>query len=200
VTKIAVILGSTRQKRFGEKPARWIFDELSKRQEVEAEFLDLRDYAIPFYDLPTTPAWLQGEYGNEAVVRWRKKIGETDGFIMVTPEYNHGYSATLKNAIDHVYHEWNNKPVGFLSYGAVGGARAIEQLRLVAVELQMAPIRAAVHLPVVIYRVLLNEEAPVDPEKFAAVQPVANGMIDQLLWWTDVLKVARQATQTKAAA
>lgn len=197
--RIAVILGSTRQKRFGEKPARWVFDELKKRKGVEAEFLDLRDYPMPFYDLPASPIRLQGEYGTEPVIRWRKRIGEADGFIIVAPEYNHGYSATLKNALDYVYKEWNNKPVGFVSYGNVGGARAVEQLRLVAIELQMAPIRAAVHVPVDIYMAIMNEEAPVNPQRFKTVQSAADMMLDQLLWWTDALKVARERDRTEGA-
>ena len=197
--RIAVILGSTRQKRFGEKPARWVFEELKKRKGVEAEFLDLRDYPMPFYDLPASPNRLQGEYGTEPVIRWRKRIGQADGFIIVAPEYNHGYSATLKNAIDYVYKEWNNKPVGFVSYGNVGGARAVEQLRLVAIELQMAPIRAAVHVPVDIYMAIMNEEAPVNPERFKPVQSAADAMLDQLLWWTDALKAARERDSTEGA-
>lgn len=197
--KIAVILGSTRQQRFGDKPAHWILGELKKRAGVQAELLDLRDFDMPFYDLPSSPAWMKGDYGTEAVKRWRRKIAETDGFVMVAPEYNRGYPATLKNAIDHVYHEWNHKAVGFVSYGSVGGARAVEQLRLVAVELQMAPVRAGVHLPIEVYKAAMQQQAPADPEIFAPVQASANTMLDQLIWWTDALKAARERTEAKAA-
>ena len=197
--KIAVILGSTRPKQFGEKPARWILDELKKRKGVEAVFLDLRDYPMPFFDLPTSPAWTQGEYGSDAVKAWRKQIEGADGFIIVSPEYNRGYSAVLKNAIDFLYKEWSNKPVGFVGYGNTGGARAIEQLRLVAVELEMAPIRHAVHLPVDLYISMMNEEAPVDAERFKPVQPAADKMLDQLLWWAEVLKSAREKSAHEAA-
>lgn len=200
MTRIAVILGSTRQGRFGEKPARWIFDELKKRKDIEAEFLDLRDYQMPFYDFPASPAWMQGEYGNEATRAWRKKIGEADGFIIVAPEYNRGYSGELKNALDHVYGEWNNKPVAFVSYGSVGGGRSVEQLRLVAIELQMAPIRQGVHIQWDLYATMMNDQAPVDPARFAPVQQSADTMLDQLVWWTDALKVARQKTATHKAA
>ena len=198
--KIAVILGSTRQNRFGEKPARWIFEELKKRNGVDAELLDLRDYRIPFYDHPASPAWMQGPFGDETTRAWTTKIAENDGFIIVAPEYNHGYSAELKNAIDHVYGAWNNKPVAFVSYGSAGGARAIEQLRLVSIELQMAPIRQGVHIFADLYMAILKDEVPVDPAKFAPVQQSADTMIDQLLWWTDALKTARERTVLNKAA
>ena len=162
-------------------------------------FLDLRDYPMPFFDMPASPAWTPGEYGTDAVKAWRKQIADADGFIIVSPEYNRGYSAVLKNAIDFLYNEWSNKPVGFVGYGNAGGARAIEQLRLVAVELEMAPIRHAVHLPVDLYISMMNEEAPVDAERFKPVQPNADKMLDQLLWWAEVLKAARERTAQETA-
>ena len=200
MTKIAVILGSTRPKRFGEKPARWIFDEVKKRKGVEVEFLDLRDYPMPFYDQPASPAWMQGEFGTDVVKRWTRKIAEADGFIIIAAEYNRGYTAVLKNAIDFVYKEWNNKPVGFVSYGAVGGTRAVEQLRLVAIEMQMAPVRQAVHLPLDLYMSMMNEEAPVDAARFAPVQQAADTMLDQLLVWAEALKTVREKVQLEKAA
>jgi NAD(P)H-dependent FMN reductase len=200
MVKIAVIIGSTRQGRFSEKPARWIFDELKKRKGVEVELLDLRDYRIPFYDHPASPAWVQGPFGDDTTKAWTKKIGEADGFIIVAPEYNRGYSAELKNAIDHVYGEWNNKPVAFVSYGGVGGGRAVEQLRLVAIELQMAPIRQGVHIFFDAYMAMVKDPVPVDPAKFASVQPSADTMLDQLIWWTNALKSAREKTAVEKAA
>lgn len=200
MTKIAVILGSTRPKRFGEKPARWIFDEVKKRKGVEVEFLDLRDYPMPFYDQPASPAWMQGEFGTDVVKRWTRKIAEADGFIIIAAEYNRGYTAVLKNAIDFVYKEWNNKPVGFVSYGAVGGTRAVEQLRLVAIEMQMAPVRQAVHLPLDLYMSMMNEEAPVDAARFAPVQQAADTMLDQLLVWAEALKTVREKVKLEKAA
>jgi NAD(P)H-dependent FMN reductase len=200
MAKIAVILGSTRQNRFGEKPARWIFDELKKRKNVDAEFLDLRDYSMPFYDLPASPAWMQGEYGNDATRAWRKKIGEADGFIIVAPEYNRGYSAELKNALDHVYGEWNHKPVAFVSYGSVGGGRVVEQLRLVSIELQMAPIRQGVHIQWDLYASMMNDKAPVEASRFAPVQQAADTMLDQLIWWAEALVAARQKAALEKAA
>jgi NAD(P)H-dependent FMN reductase len=160
--KIQVIIGSTRQGRYSEKPAQWIFGEL-KKQEVDAELVDLRDYPLPFYNEPVSPLRLNGQYPNPDVMKWSNKVKEADAYIIVAPEYNHGYTAVLKNAIDHLYPEWNHKPVGFLSYGSVGGARVIEQMRLVAIELQMLPIKNSIHIPLEVYintMGLKNSEAP----------------------------------------
>jgi NAD(P)H-dependent FMN reductase len=199
---IAVILGSTRRGRFGEKPARWIFDELKKRPGVQAEFLDLRDYELPFFDEPVSPGWISEPYKNEAVARWTKKIAAQDGFIVVAPEYNRSVAGVMKNAFDWVYKEWNQKAIGFVGYGSVGGGRAIEHMRAISVELQMAPVRQAVHLPVDVYLSMMKDEAPVDAARFQPVQQAADGMIDQLLWWTRALRDARanEASQAKKAA
>src|SRR3954470_7581778 len=144
--KIQIILGSIRQNRFGEKPAQWILQEARKREGVEFELIDLRDHPLPMFAEPTPPGRLNGNYPNELVSKWGKKVAEADGFIIVTPEYNHGYPPSLKNAIDHLFVEWGRKPVAFVGYGSAGGARAVEQLRQVAIELEMAPIRFAVHV------------------------------------------------------
>jgi NAD(P)H-dependent FMN reductase len=198
--KIAVIIGSTRQGRFGEKPARWIFDELKKRPGVAAEILDLRDYQMPFYDQPASPAWIPPGFGNDATRAFTKKIADNDGFIIVAPEYNRGYSAELKNAIDHVYNEWNRKAVGFVSYGSVGGARVVEQLRMVSVELQMAPVRQGVHIFWDHYMQIAQAQAPVDPALFAPVKQSADILLDQVIWWSSALKAARAAEIADKAA
>jgi NAD(P)H-dependent FMN reductase len=189
---IAVILGSIRRGRFGEKPARWIFDELKKRPGVAAEFVDLRDYQLPFFDEPVSPGWISEPYPNEAVARWTNKIAAQDGFIVVAPEYNRSVSGAMKNAFDWVYKEWNRKAIGFVGYGSVGGGRAIEHMRAIAVELQMAPVRHGVHLPADLYMSMMKDEAPVDPARFQPVQQAADTMIDQLLWWASALKQARE--------
>ena len=144
---IKIIIGSTRQVRFSEKPAKWIQDEISKTDEVKSEVLDLKDYPMPFFNEAMGPAMSPEPYADENVQKWTAKIAEADGFIIISPEYNHGYTAVLKNALDYVYKEWNRKPVGFVSYGGLSGARSVEQLRQVVVELQMAPIRSAIHFP-----------------------------------------------------
>lgn len=185
--KLQVIIGSTRKGRFSEKPARWIFEELKKKEGVEAELIDLRDWPLPFFNEPVSPSLNEGNYENQLATKWAKKIGDADGYIIVTPEYNHGYSAVLKNAIDYVYKEWNKKPVAFVSYGGIaGGTRAVQQLRQVAIELQMVPIRAGVHVP--LYWNQLDEQGNLKTE---AYEKNAQTMFDQLLWWAKVLHQAR---------
>lgn len=187
---IKIIAGSTREGRFSDKAAMWIAEEIKKQEGVAAEVLDLRDYDMPFFNEAVSPSYKQEPYKNEAVARFTKKIAEGDAFVIVTPEYNHGTSGVLKNALDWVYQEWNNKPVAFVSYGSVGGARAIEQLRLVAIELQMAPIRNAVHIPGEQYFPVAFGKAEAK-DLFASQSEKAQAMASQLIWWTRALKAAR---------
>jgi NAD(P)H-dependent FMN reductase len=163
---------------------------LKKREGVDARLLDLKDYPMPFFDASFTPA-MPGRpaYEHEVVKRWTQAIAASDGFVIVAPEYNHGPSAVLKNAIDGVYLEWNRKAVTFVGYGSVGGARAIEQLREVAVQMQLAPIRSAVHIPAVaVFAYLQGQD--ITPH-LAELDAVAEQTIDDLLWWTKALKTAR---------
>lgn len=185
--KIKVILGSTRPNRFSEKPGAWIFEEVKKLEGVGAELLDLRDWPLPMFDQPQSPSMVKdGNYGNEQVTAWAQKIGEADAYVMVSPEYNHGTSGVLKNALDSVYAEWNNKAVGFVSYGSVGGARAVEQLRLIAIELQMAPVRSAVHIPgSIVWGSGWNADAE------TSMKDSADTMLGQLTHWGRALKSAR---------
>jgi len=187
---IKVIAGSTRDGRFSDKAAAWIAEEIKKQKGVAVEVLDLRDYDMSFFNEPMSPSFKKEPYKNEAVARFTKKIDEGDAFVIVTPEYNHGTSGVLKNALDWVYQEWNNKPVAFVSYGSVGGARAVEQLRLNAIELQMAPIRNAVHIPGEQYFQVLFGKMEAK-ELFASVAKQAEALISQLLWWARTLKNAR---------
>jgi NAD(P)H-dependent FMN reductase len=190
--KVAVIIGSIREGRFADKPAHWIADEAKKLAGVEVELLDLKDIKLPIFASPGYPSAVKdGNYGNDIINGFAQKIAAADAFIIVSPEYNHGYSSALKDAFDSVYHEWNNKPVAFVGYGSVGGARAVEQMRTVSIELQMAPIRNAVHLPVEVFRAAMMAPAPVDPSVFAPAAEKAAGMIEQLLWWAKALKAAR---------
>lgn len=186
--KIKVIIGSTRQGRFGDKPAKWIFGQATNKGEIETELLDLRDYPMPFFDEPISPSMAKDPYKNEVVQKWTEKIEEADGFIIVTPEYNHGYSAVLKNALDYVYRGWNSKPVGFVSYGgSAGGTRAVQQLRQVAIELQMVPIRNGIHLHM--YWSMLDEKGELKTESLAES---AEGFLNQLILWTKNLKKIRE--------
>ena len=149
MTVISVIVGSTREGRFSEKPAKWILDHLKKRDGVDARLLDLRDFPMPFFDQPVTPATPgRPAFENEVVQKWTAAIAQSDGFVFVTPEYNYGPAAVLKNAIDWVYPEWHRKAACFVSYGYAGGARSVQQLRQTVIELQLAPIRSSVHIPV----------------------------------------------------
>jgi NAD(P)H-dependent FMN reductase len=195
MTVISVIVGSVRQGRFAEKTAHWILNHLKKREGIEVRLLDLADYPMPFFDSPIPPA-MPGRpaYEHEVVKRWTQAIAASDGFVMVAPEYNHAPSGVLKNAIDWVYPEWNRKAVTFVGYGSVGGARAIEQLREIAVEMQLAPIRSAVHVPVAaLYAHFQSKD--VTPH-LAELDVVANQTIDDLLWWTKALKTARENVTT----
>jgi len=196
--KIQVIIGSTRQNRFSEKPATWIYEEAKKRKELDVELVDLQDYPLPFFDEPTSPMRMKGEYPNDNVQKWANKVAEADGYIIVSPEYNHGYPAILKNAFDHIYPEWNKKPVGFVSYGNAGGARAIEQLRQVVVELQMAPIKQAIHVPVQVYLAVMRPQEGDTSNPFDTLKDTAHSFLDQLIWWTKALKGAREEEKLQA--
>lgn len=188
MVNIQVIMGSTRQGRFVEKPAKWILTLLQERRDVSSELIDLRDYPLPFFDEPVSPSTAPGKYTNDTAYTWLKKVSEADAYIIVTPEYNHGYPAVLKNALDYVYKEWNNKPVAFVSYGgSAGGARSVEQLREVAVELQMVPIRSGVHIP--LYWTLLDSKGNLKTDEFTQT---AQTMVDQLLWWAKILQKTRK--------
>ena len=190
MTTISVIVGSTRQGRFSEKPARWILQHLKKRDGVEARLLDLRDFPLPFFDQPLPPA-MPGRppYEHEVVTKWTAAIARSDGFVLVTPEYNYGTSAVLKNAIDWVYPQWNRKAVGFVSYGSALGARAVQQLRETAIELQLAPIRSSVHIPVA--TLWAHYQGGDVDAGLAELEAPANALIDDLLWWSAALKRAR---------
>lgn len=186
--KIGIILGSIRKIRRGERVAKWLMPQLAKFKEVEFELLDLRDYPLPFYSEDNSPDSLESGYTNEVAKKWAAKIGEKDGYIIINSEYNHGPAAVLKNALDWVYGEWNKKPVAFVSYapGAGAGIRGVEQLRLSTIELQMAPMREALHISHVLDTIdeggnLLNGNYN------ARVVTV----VEELLWWAKALKSAR---------
>jgi len=190
MTVISVIVGSTRQGRFSEKPAQWILQRLESRGGIETRLLDLREFPLPFFDQPVPPA-MPGRppYANEMVKKWTAEIARSDGFIFVTPEYNFGPPAVLKNALDWVYPEWNRKAVAFVSYGSALGARSVQQLRETAIELQLAPVRSSVHIPVA---TLWAHFQGGDVEAgLAELEAPAKGMIDDLLWCSAALKTAR---------
>ncbi|MBA2920654.1 FMN reductase [Sphingomonas sp. MAH-20] len=187
---IAVIMSTTRATRFADKPARWIHDFAVARGDMDVELIDLRDYPMPFFDEAASNAWVPTQ--NEVAVRWQKKVAEFDGYIFVTAEYNRSIPAVLKNALDYAYPEWNRKPAACLGYGSVGGARAVEQLRLMCVELQMAPTRTGVHIQGGdFYEALLQGR---DIETLPYIGENAVTMLDELMWWTKALAAARASS------
>lgn len=190
MTTVSIIIGSTREGRFGDRPAQWFHDHLAKRQDVNAKLLDLRDFPMPFFDQMMPPASPgRPAYTNEVVQRWTAEIAGSDAFVVVAAEYNFGPPAVLKNALDWVYPEWNRKPIGFVSYGSAAGTRSVQQLREAAVELQMAPIRSAVHLP---RETLMAHFTGGDINAaLANSNGAAETMINDLLWWAAALKAAR---------
>lgn len=190
---VKIILASIREGRFGDKPAAWIFDIAKQNGAVSAELLDLKEYKLPLFAQKVSPKHVEGSYGDPAIDVWAAKIAEADAFIMVTPEYNNGYPSSLKNNIDYLYKEWGLKPVCFVSYGVTGGARAIQQLREVAIELQMAPISNSVN----IFNPwnLTDDEGNLRPGVFDEHEKGAGFMLEQLVWWAKALKEARESGQ-----
>jgi NAD(P)H-dependent FMN reductase len=184
--RVAVILGSTRPGRIGEAVAKWVHQIASRRSDAEFELIDIRDYNLPLLDEPVPPS--QGKYSKPHTKAWSEKIGSFDAFVFVTPEYNHGISGALKNAIDFLYKEWNNKAAGFVGYGSAGGVRAVEQLRLVMAELQIADVRAQVMLSLF-----------TDFENYSTFKPdprhekSVDAMLTQVIAWGGALKTLRAA-------
>ncbi|MET8282702.1 NAD(P)H-dependent oxidoreductase [Micromonospora sp. NPDC005174] len=185
MTRIGIILGSTRPGRNGEAVARWVHEIAQQRTDAQFELIDLLDYKLPHLDEAMPPA--MGQYSQPHTQRWAETIASFDGFVMVTPEYNHSTSGVLKNAIDFLYNEWNNKAVGFVSYGSLGGARAVEHLRLIAGELQMADVRSQVALSLY-----------TDFENFSTFKPgdqhlqALTTTLDQVVAWSAALAPLRQ--------
>lgn len=190
--RIALVIGSTRPTRFADKPPQWMLKQARARGDMDVELVDLRDYPLPFFDEPASNMWMPSK--NPEARRWQDTIGGYDGYIFVVGEYNHSVTAVLKNALDQAYKEWNRKPFTAIGYGGTGGARAIEHLRLIAIELQMVSTHAAVHL---------------GGGDFMAVHPIGAGKaleeieahllapaktaLDELLWWSKATMAAKEA-------
>lgn len=185
--KILVILGTTREGRRGEKVAKWAMNILSKRPDADFEFVDLRDWNFPFYNFSGYPSTEKGVYFSKLQEKWAKKVDPVDGFLIITPEYNHGYPGVLKNALDFLWYEWNHKPVTFISYGGMsGGVRVAEQLRQVSIEIEMIPIRNQV----IIHHIkdAFDDKGKVRDEK---LNKQLNGTSDALVKWANSLKKIR---------
>jgi NAD(P)H-dependent FMN reductase len=188
--RIQVIVGSTREGRFSERAAAWVMDRIAGRGDLEAELVDLRDYPMPFFDQPRAPAHGLRDYPPE-VIPWAEKVERADGYLVVTSEYNHGYPAVLKNALDQVFPELGRKPIAFVGYGNAGGARSIEQLRQVSIEFEMAPLRYAVHILPPELRPAIQAPEPFDVELLASLDERLDTVATDLVWWADALAQAR---------
>ena len=182
--RIAIILGSTRPGRKTEPVARWVLDHARQRGDAEYELVDIAEFDLPLLDEPVPPS--QHKYSKDHTKRWSEKIASFDGYVFVTPEYNHSTSGALKNAIDFLYSEWTNKAAGFVSFGSSGGTRAVEHLRLIMGELQIADVRSQVALSLF-----------TDFENFSTFKPQAlhekslKSMLDQLIAWSGAMKSVR---------
>jgi NAD(P)H-dependent FMN reductase len=182
--KLAIIIGSTRPGRNGEAVGKWIHEIAKKRNDVDFELVDVKNFNLPLLDEPVPPS--MGQYSKEHTKAWSVKIDSFDAYVFVTAEYNHGIPGALKNAIDFLYKEWNNKVAGFVSYGGAGGVRAVEQLRLVMAELKVATVRSQVTLSLF-----------TDFENFTKFNPAsfqensANTMLDEVIAWGRALKTLR---------
>lgn len=186
--KIGVILGSTRDTRFADKPAKWFMELANQRDDMTFELLDLREYDLPFFN--EVASNIAAPTQNEEGLRWQKKIAEFDGYVIITPEYNHAPPAVLKNALDYAYVEWVRKPVAFVGYGAVGAARAVEQLRLIVANMQMTPITASVHIQGGDFMEALQGNKALEDLDY--LPPLVTKMLDDLAWWSTALKEARE--------
>ena len=183
--RIGIIIGSTRPGRKAEAVAKWVYEIAEKRTDAEFEIVDIKDFNLPLLDEPMSP--MMGRYTHQHTRDWSAKIASFDAFVFVTPEYNHATSGALKNAIDFLYHEWVNKAAGFVAYGAASGTRAVEKLRLIMGELQVADVRTQVGLSLF-----------TDFENFSVFKPApqqeksVNAMLDQVIAWGGALKSLRE--------
>ena len=183
--KIAIIVGSTRPGRNAPAVAQWVYELAQKHGGADFEVVDIADFHLPLLDEPIPPSLEQ--YTKPHTRAWSKKIEGFDGFIFVTPEYNHAISGALKNAIDYLYAEWNNKAAGFVSYGSMSGSRAVEQLRPVMAELQVADVRQQVAFSLFTDFEDFSRFAP-DPRH----EEEANALFDQVIAWAGALKPLRE--------
>lgn len=194
--RIGIIIGTTRPARFADKPAQWLFNLAGQRQDAQFELVDLRDYPMPFFEEDRSPAWVKPT--NEAVRRWSDKMASLDGYLFITAEYNHSISGVLKNALDYLYPEVNRKPASFLGYGSSGGARAVEHLRHILAEMQVASIKHTVHVGMIEMLGMLREGKAMTDYPYL-VDP-ANKMFDEIVWWAKTLRDGRLAGLLEAEA
>lgn len=190
--RIAVIISSTRQTRFADKPAAWLMEQVKDHPELDFELVDLRDQNLPFFDEPASNLWMPSS--DAKAVAWQERLAGFDGFFFVVAEYNRSITGALKNALDQSYKEWNRKPFAALAYGSMGGARALEHLRLIGIELQMVPLRNAVHIGAGdFFKVSpLGSDAPIS-EIEGNLKGSLDATLEELTFWAKLLKDATKA-------
>ena len=194
--KIGLILSTTREGRFADRPTHWVLDIANARGDADYEIVDLRDYPIAYFDAPASPRFVPLQ--DPVALRFAAKMAELDGYIFITAEYNRAIPAVLKNALDHIYSEPARKPAAFVGYGAVGGSRAVEQLRLIAIELSMVPMKAGVHINMEPLLGMIREGK--DFADYPYLEPTVVSMLDELAWYTRVLKTGRDQQALERAA
>ncbi len=188
--KIGVIISSTRDTRFADKPANWFMDQVKDNADLDFQLLDLRDFDLPFFNEKASNAWVPSE--DAAAVKWQKALAECDGFVVVMAEYNRSITGALKNAFDQAYTEWNRKPIGAVAYGSMGGAFALQHLRNIATELQMVPVRSSVHIGGSDFFTVSPLGAGKDMSAIEGnLKNSLKGLVDDLTWWTKATKAAR---------
>ena len=195
--KIAVIISSIRPTRFGDKPAKWIADHVAARGDADVEIVDLKDYPLPLFDAAASDFWMPTP--NEIAAKWQAKLNEFDGYIVVTAEYNRSVPGALKNAIDWAYKPFMKKAVAYVSYGSVGGARAVEHLRNIMVELQAVSVRHGVHVGGADFGAVYMGQKTWD-EVLPGQAPFAKDLLDNLAWWANATRAAREADEVEAKA
>jgi NAD(P)H-dependent FMN reductase len=186
--KIGIIIGTTRQGRFADGPTNWLVEIAGQRDDADFEVVDLRDYPMPFFDEMGSPFYVPPQ--NDVAQKWAAKIASLDGFVFITAEYNHSISGVLKNALDYAYKEYNRKAASFVAYGGAGGARAVEHLRGILSELQVASMKFPVHIGMAELLGIMREGKTM--ADYPYLIDTAKTMLDELVWWTKALKVARE--------
>ena len=194
--RIGIIISTTREGRFGERAARWVADLAASRTDIETEIVDLRDYPLPFFDYVASPRFVPID--TPEARKWSAKLAELDGYVFMTAEYNHSVSGVIKNALDFVFAEPARKPAAFVGYGAVGGARAVEHLRQIVVELSMVPLNRAVHINMEPFLGMMREGK--DFADYPYLAPTVVTMLDELAWYAQTLKAGRDQEVQKTAA
>lgn len=193
IPRIAIIIGSTRPTRFADKPAQWMLKQAQSRDDIDTEIVDLRDHSLPLFDEVASNLWMQSK--NPEAIRWQETIKRFDGFIFVVAEYNHSITGALKNALDQAYNEWNRKPFTAIGYGGVGGARAVEHLRTVGIELQMVSTRSAVHIGGGDFFSVIPQGGNKPIEDIEAnLLPSAKSALDELVWWANTIMAAKASS------